>query len=135
MLSLRTKLIIWYLALISLALITFSAAIYFSLSHSLLNIIDASLLDQAEVLARNYQASQQPTSVEAETAHPGHGSNARIVPQFVQFIDGKGEVVDEIKDAAGHSLPVARETLTAAGPRPRHLCRPHPRTRAAAAPR
>lgn len=108
MLSIRTKLTIWYLLIISLALIAFGASIYFYLSRSMLRIIDASLTDQAGLLARNYLSDQG--ALESEPAR-GHTSTARIVPQFVQYIDGNGQLVDEIKDAAGHSLPLSPDII------------------------
>ncbi|MEW6733256.1 MAG: ATP-binding protein [Acidobacteriota bacterium] len=115
MLSLRAKLTLWYLALVSLVLVIFGMAIYFYLSYSLLRIIDVSLLGQAELLARNYPANNQAGN--GEKPQSSHSTTTHVVPQFVQFVEPNGEVVDEITDANGHSLPLMREMLTAAGPR------------------
>lgn len=103
MLSLRVKLILWYSALFFLVLVVFGAAIYIYLSYSLLNIIDTSLTDQAEILVHNYQASQQQF---VTTTSSSTSTNARIVPQFVQFIDAKGQIVDEIQDTERVPIPV-----------------------------
>jgi heavy metal sensor kinase len=113
MLSLRVKLILWYSALFFLVLVVFGVAIYIYLSYSLLNIIDTSLTDQAEILVHNYQASQQQTFSQSLNI----STDARIVPQFVQFIDAKGQVVDEIQDTERTPIPVNISSLPADKPK------------------
>ncbi len=113
MLSLRVKLILWYSALFFLVLVVFGFAIYIYLSYSLLNIIDTSLTDQAEILVHNYQASQQQTFSQSLNI----STDARIVPQFVQFIDAKGQVVDEIQDTERTPIPVNISSLPADKPK------------------
>lgn len=156
-LSIRAKLTIWYLALVSLVLIVFSGVIYIYLSRSLLNIIDDSLMANAELLARSYQSNlgipsptsekpPQPTpSIEPTAPDQANtegqegpdqqvddtGNNteeiadpitelrqtALIVPQFIQFLDDKGTVVDEVTDSNQKSPPVTPESLMITEPK------------------
>jgi heavy metal sensor kinase len=104
MLSIRSKLTLWYLGIAATVLLAFAVAIYFYLSRGLLNAIDTSLWNQAERIAR---ATGYPSSNE-EPSQPGV---LMLAPQFVSIVDRSGEVTDAILDAEGHQVPVIQEAL------------------------
>jgi two-component system OmpR family sensor kinase len=104
MLSLRAKLTLWYLSLAALVLVTFAIAIYLYLSRALVNVIDASLLNNAERIA---QAVGHPSATE-EPSQPGV---LILAPQFISVLDRNGEVTDKIPDAEGHEVPVVQSAL------------------------
>ena len=65
MLSLRIKLTVYYLAILSAVLLLFGIAIYFYLSRSLLTTIDESLAFQAEKVEMNMAAAAGVGRLEA----------------------------------------------------------------------
>lgn len=96
MLSLRAKLTVYYLAILSAVLIFFGFAIFTYLSRSLLTIIDNSLTYQVKEIERQMRGDapvQAPDEAPDET-------RLVIAAQVIQTIDSEGQ----IRDAAG-SMP------------------------------
>jgi two-component system OmpR family sensor kinase len=104
MLSIRAKLTLWYLSLAALVLIAFAVAIYLYFSRGLINVIDASLRNNAERIAH---AAGHPSATD-EPSQPGV---LMLVPQFVSVLDREGRVTDQVPDAEGHEVPVIRSAL------------------------
>jgi heavy metal sensor kinase len=104
MLSIRTKLTLWYLGLATTVLVAFAIAIYAYLSRGLLTTIDTSLWNQAERIAR---ATGHPSSND-EPSQPGV---LMLAPQFVSIVNLSGEVTDSIPDPEGRQVPVLPEAV------------------------
>jgi heavy metal sensor kinase len=104
MLSIRAKLLVWYLGIAAAVLMAFAIAIYVYLSRGLLQTIDTSLWNQADRIA---QATGHPSANE-EVSQPGV---LILAPQFVSVLDRDGKVTDQIVDAEGHEVPIIKGAL------------------------
>ncbi len=104
MLSIRTKLTLWYLGLATAVLVAFAIALYAYLSRGLLTTIDTSLWNHAERLA---QSTGHPSSNE-EPSQPGV---LMLAPQFVSIVNRSGEVTDSIPDPEGRQVPVISDAI------------------------
>ncbi len=110
MLSLRVKLTLYYLAILSAVLLLFGVAIYAYLSHSLLMTIDESLAYQVERIERSISFSMG-----AEPAEQGGEVQEELLPlspHITQIIDDSGRVTDEMAVSANDHLPVRIEVLS-----------------------
>lgn len=108
-LSLRTRLTLWYGALLALTLLAFSAFLYFTLQQSLATSMDTRLGVRADGIRREVGASignlLQPEDVEpgnlestlSEFTEPG---------TYVQLLNSKGAVVAAPPNLLGGELPV-----------------------------
>jgi heavy metal sensor kinase len=110
MLSLRVKLTLYYLAILTAVLVFFGFAIYDYLSRSLESIIDKSLAYQAAAIERQLTAG---TLGDFQTeVHPGAPDTElpidelAISPAVIQLIDAQGRVVDEPSPSPVHDLPI-----------------------------
>src|SRR5262245_9371150 len=96
MLSLRIKLTVYYLAILSAVLLLFGVAIFFYLSRSLLTTIDESLAFQVERLEMNMAAGP---GTDAPSNPPTQGANheglLHVLPHIVQIIEESGHIADE----------------------------------------
>ncbi|HXG93670.1 MAG TPA: ATP-binding protein [Blastocatellia bacterium] len=134
MLSIRAKLTLWYLAIAALVLIAFSLGLYFYLSHGLLKIIDTSLRDQADRMARNViwqERAQAGLLYQSQTDRAGRlasdslgdedqtqpgelllPSNELVLPvQFYIIVGRDGKIYNQGLDAHGHQAPIIPDAL------------------------
>jgi two-component system OmpR family sensor kinase len=114
MLSLRAKLTLYYLAILSAVLIFFGFAIYWYLSRSLVASIDDSLAYQAAALEQRMEASTALEFLPDEQAglnHESHIDQLLITPQIIQVIDAAGRITDETAPSSVHHLPVSLDAL------------------------
>jgi two-component system, OmpR family, sensor kinase len=114
--SLRTRLTLWYGALLALTLLAFSALLYFTLQQSLASSMDERLTLRADQLRREVGPSignlLQPEDVApgqlestlGEFAEPGI---------YVQLVNQRGAVVAAPPNLVGGVLPVPRDSLQA----------------------
>ena len=114
--SLRTRLTLWYGALLALTLLAFSALLYFTLQQSLSSSMDERLTLRADQLRREVGPSignlLQPEDVApgqlestlGEFAEPGI---------YVQLLNQRGAVVAAPPNLVGDVLPVPRDSLRA----------------------
>ncbi|GAC1325637.1 MAG: hypothetical protein NVSMB2_24320 [Chloroflexota bacterium] len=108
-LSLRTRLTLWYGALLALTLLAFSALLYFTLQQSLASSMDSRLAVRADGIRREVGPSignllqpedVAPTNLEStlsEFTEPGI---------YVQLLNSKGAVVAAPPNLVGGELPV-----------------------------
>ncbi|HZS04113.1 MAG TPA: heavy metal sensor histidine kinase [Blastocatellia bacterium] len=111
MLSLRTRLTIYYLAILSAVLIFFGFAIHTYLSRSLLSIIDGALVYQVKEIERQMMSSLGDFTSDD---HPeeAHSDQLMIAAQVVQIIDSEGRIRDETGALQNHHLPVDPAVLS-----------------------
>jgi signal transduction histidine kinase len=114
--SLRTRLTLWYGALLALALLGFSAFLYLLLQQSLANSVDQRLTVRADQIRREVSASigsslqpedvapRQLESTLGEFVEPGI---------YVQLLDGRARVVAAPPNLAGGELPVPESSREA----------------------
>ncbi|MGE0885399.1 MAG: sensor histidine kinase [Blastocatellales bacterium] len=113
MLSLRYKLTVYYLAILSTVLLLSGVAIYAYLSRSLLTTIDESLAYQIEKLELSL-AIGAGVDVSDHPLAQGSDNNEellQLVLHLVQIIDEHGFVTDENLASPKDRLPVDREKL------------------------
>ncbi|QQS49202.1 MAG: HAMP domain-containing protein [Acidobacteriota bacterium] len=112
MLSLRVKLTLYYLAILTAVLLLFGFSIYAYISRSLLMTIDEALDYQVKRIERN-----MAVSVSSELTEPlplideDLDQLLQISPQITQVIDDYGRITDEMAAAEGYHLDVDLEQL------------------------
>lgn len=108
-LSLRTRLTLWYGALLALTLLAFSALLYFTLQQSLASSMDARLAVRADGIRREVGPSignlLQPEDVAPDNLEStlGEFTEPGI---YVQLLNSKGAVVAAPPNLVGGELPV-----------------------------
>src|SRR5262245_6537063 len=110
MLSLRIKLTLYYLAILSAILFFFGIAIYTYLSRSLLTTIDESLTYQMQKIERSIRLS-------FGGAEPGmeNENSERLLelrPHAMQIIDDSGRVMDEEYASPNDRLEINMDELS-----------------------
>lgn len=110
MLSLRIKLTLYYLAILSAILFFFGVAIYAYLERSLLTTVDESLTYQVRKIERNIRLS-------AGGAEPGmEGENSErlleLRPHAMQIIDDSWRIRDEYYASPNDRLEVNKDELS-----------------------
>ncbi len=108
-LSLRTRLTLWYGALLALTLLGFSAFLYLLLQQSLASSVDQRLSVRADQIRREVSArignSLQPEDVAPRQLESTLGEF--VEPGiYVQLLDGRARVVAAPPNLAGGELPV-----------------------------
>ncbi len=106
MLSIRSRLTLWYLAILAIVLIGYGIAIYLYLSTSLLRVIDTSLREQVIMLEKRLWAAQ----VDEEMPDEPVGRLA-IAPQFVELIGPEGETTDMALGSEAYHVAINPQTL------------------------
>ena len=106
--SLREKLTLYYLAILTAVLLIFGVTIYFYLVQSLLNIVDESLGHRVSMMVSRLSSTDERTASPTEE----HSDQAMINPQITQIIDAHGRIVDEVGSTT-HQLPPDMEVLNA----------------------
>src|ERR1051325_7251449 len=102
MLSLRVKLTLYYLAILSAVLLFFGIALYWYLSASLVASINDSLASYASTIERALKSGMSPgLPGEDHAGAPNeevHTEQLRIAPEIVQVIsiDNQGRVANEL---------------------------------------
>ncbi len=112
MLSLRVKLTLYYLAILTAILLIFGISIYAYLVRSLLMTIDDSLAYQVRKIERNM-------AISAGADVPDHqpmpdddqGQILQLSPQVTQIIDEQGRITDELVYPSNEKLPVDMAAL------------------------
>lgn len=105
MLSLRVKLTLYYVAILSAVLLLFGSSIYAYLSRSLLMTIDDALAFQLKKIERNMVVS-------AGVDDTDHGNNEdegqllELSPHVMQIIDEEGRITDEKVSPKRARLPI-----------------------------
>lgn len=106
MVTIRGKLTIWYLTILTVVLLGYGAAVYIYLSTSLLRMIDTSLRQQVIAFERHLTAlerGEEPS--EMATGRLG------LAPQFVELIGSDGKTTDVASPSEAFHLPVNAQTL------------------------
>lgn len=111
MLSLRIKLTLYYLAILSIVLFFFGVAIYAYVSRSLLVTIDESLTYQVRKIERNIRLS---ASGGAELGMENENSERllELRPHAVQIIDDSWQIRDEDYASPKDRLEIDRDELS-----------------------
>ncbi len=113
MLSLRIKLTVYYLAILSAVLLLFGIAIYFYLSRSLLTTIDESLAFQVEKIEVRMAAAADAdmSNHQAAQSSENHEELLQLSPHVIQIIDERGRITDENPSSPKDHLPVDLDEL------------------------
>ncbi|MFQ5576586.1 MAG: sensor histidine kinase [Anaerolineae bacterium] len=110
--SIRVRLTLWYVSLLGIVLIIFSAAFYNILRYSLTTEIDRALQDRARQVAAGIQAQNDPLDILR--------SGRIALPQldvfstrsiFIQISNAKGEALRASPNLGGYRLPVDDQIL------------------------
>lgn len=108
MMSLRKKLIAWYLGIVAVVLSVFGGAIYFYLSRGLRNVIDASLKDQVKAIEARLRAAER-----GEEFPEVPSDRLTLAPEFVELISPTGTVTDVAALSESSRVPIDRSLLEA----------------------
>src|SRR5919198_3914906 len=113
MLSLRVKLTLYYLAILTAVLLLFGTSIYAYLYHTLQTTIDESLDYQLKRIERNLEVSSSSPEVGDHTALNGDDEVhlLQVSPQLIQIIDDRGRITDEPISPRRGQLAVDMERL------------------------
>lgn len=108
--SLRTRLTLWYGALLALALLAFSTLLYFTLQQNLSSNMDERLMLRADQLRREVGPSIGNLGLQPEDVAPGQLESALsefVQPGiYVQLLSPKGGVLAAPPNLVGGELPV-----------------------------
>ena len=110
--SLRTRLTLWYGALLALSLLAFSGILSFTLQQSLSRAVDERLSIRAEQLQREVSLNANIVGdlLQPEDVAPGQLQStleAFVAPgTYVQLLNRRGAVVAAPPNLAGGELPV-----------------------------
>lgn len=110
MLSLRVKLTLYYLAILSAILLFFGIAIYAYLSRSLLMTIDEALTYQAQKIERHF--ALRATGGESETGDETGDQLLDLRPHLVQIFDDNWQIKDESYASQYHRLKINKDELS-----------------------
>ncbi len=111
MLSLRIKLTLYYLAILTVILLVFGISIYWYLSRSLVMTIDETLEFQITKIERSMDHVADADMPD----HPGNTAHEeqllQISPHLTQLIDERGMVTDEMLATPKDRIPVEIDAL------------------------
>src|SRR5262245_35200258 len=110
MLSLRFKLTLYYLAILSAILFFFGIAIYTYVSRNLLIPIDESLTNQVMRIERIIRLG--PGGVEPGMGDENSGRLLELMPHAMQIIDDRWQVRDEAYASPDDHLNVDKDELS-----------------------
>ncbi len=113
MLSLRIKLTLYYLAILSAVLLLFSVAIYTYISRGLLNTIDESLGFQVKKIEQLRTAVNAGEDVTEMLAGGGEAEEVylQLSIHVMQVIDETGFIAEQWPDSESKTIPVDLEKL------------------------
>ncbi len=107
MLSLRVKLTLYYLAILSAILLLFGISIYAYLSRSLLMTIDETLAYQLKTIEHNLAVSAGAEIPDPATLNGDDDDlSLQILPHITQIIDDQGRVTDDMTSPKHSQLPL-----------------------------
>jgi two-component system, OmpR family, sensor kinase len=108
--SLRTRLTLWYGALLALTLLAFSALLYFTLQQSLSSSMDERLMLRADQIRREVGPSISNIGLQPEDVAPGQLESTLgefVEPGiYVQLLNPKAAVLAASANLVGGQLPV-----------------------------
>src|SRR5579859_7241846 len=108
--SLRTRLTLWYGALLALTLLAFSTLLYFTLQQSLSSSMDERLMLRADQIRREVGPSITNIGLQPEDVAPGQLESTLgefVEPGiYVQLINPKAAVLAASANLVGGELPV-----------------------------
>ena len=110
--TIRVRLTLWYIALLALILLAFSAALYLTLAHSLYQQVDSTLRVNAEQLAGAVNIEQGQINFQSSEGDSSEAANIRASGYLVRLVDANGRVADTSARLA--TLPVSSAALDAA---------------------
>ncbi len=110
MLSLRVKLTLYYLAILSAILLFFAIVISAYLSRSLLGTIDESLLYHVRRIERNFTLGAAGN--ESAPGDENNGQTLELRTHFLQIIDDRWRVIDEDYSSPNYRLEIDRDELS-----------------------
>jgi len=110
--TIRVRLTLWYVALLALFLLGFSATLYFTLARSLEQQVDATLRLNAEQIAGAVNIEQGQVNFQNSESDMTDAAGLREQGYLVRLIDASGGVADT--NARFAALPVAPSALDAA---------------------
>jgi heavy metal sensor kinase len=110
--TIRVRLTLWYVALLAVFLLGFSAALYLTLARSLSQQVDATLRLNAEQLAGAINIEQGQVNFQSSESDVTDAANLRDQGYLVRLLDANGGVADT--NARFAALPVAPSALDAA---------------------
>jgi signal transduction histidine kinase len=115
--SLRTRLTLWYGALLALTLLGFSALLYFTLQQSLASSVDDRLSLRADQIRREVGASVGNLGLQPEDVAPRQLESTLsefVQPGiYVQLLNGRARVIAVPPNLAGGELPVPESSRLA----------------------
>jgi heavy metal sensor kinase len=106
MVSIRAKLVAWYLLILSSVLIAFGVAIYLYVSNGLRNVIDASLNEQVKAIEARLRSAET-----GEDTPPSLTERLTLVPEFMELVPPGGGPSDVAAISEKRRVPVRPETL------------------------
>lgn len=113
--SIRLRLTLLYTAILAVALIAFSTALYISQSRITLDIAKNTLAQQAELFAHGPKHSLPPnTNAPSEQNTQPREPNPNLPGRWTQMRNTDGEVVARTYDLADVTLPLSADGLAAA---------------------
>src|SRR5262247_1500380 len=92
--SVRTRLTLWYVGVLALALIVFSAGVYLLLARNLSRRVDESLRTSAESIAISLVHERDEGETEAEAAHSAV-DELHLLNQAMAIFDAEGRLIAE----------------------------------------
>jgi heavy metal sensor kinase len=110
--TIRVRLTLWYVVLLAVFLLGFSAALYLTLARSLSQQVDAALQLNAEQLAGAINIEQGQVNFQSSESDVTDAANLGEQGYLVRLIDASGGVADT--NARLAALPVAPSALDAA---------------------
>ncbi len=110
--TIRARLTLWYIALLALILIAFSAALYFTLARSLYQQVDNTLRLNAEQLAGAVNIEQGQINFQNSEGDTSDAASLRESGYLVRLVDAGGRIVDT--NARFAALAVSSAALDAA---------------------
>jgi signal transduction histidine kinase len=115
--SLRTRLSLWYGALLALSLLAFSTLLYFTLRENLSGSMDTRLMVRADQIRREVGPSIVNLGLQPEDVAPGKLQSTLgefVEPGiYVQLLTRRGAVVAAPPNLLGDELPVPQSSLQA----------------------
>lgn len=112
--SIRVRLTLWYVAMLGVVLIAFSAAFYGVLKYSLTTAVDRDLQERAQQVAAGIQAENNPLDIlrSGRIALPAlEVFSSRSI--YIQITNAEGQVVETSPNLEDNRLPVDQEVLAA----------------------
>jgi heavy metal sensor kinase len=109
--SLRTKLTLWYVLILSILLITFSSFLYFTLSESLRRDVDNKLRSLAELIASESIMPLSKFELNSVDQTLEGTMNLKPIGKFIQVLDESGKIGKKSENLKNIELPITLNAL------------------------